>query len=659
MKKIINILGISVGLLLMFSSCEDWLDMPSESKADSSSIFTTISRAEMTVVGAYPSLHTQELGYQLLMGTDESSSTEANSKYYVSNYDYTNLTGMLSGTYTSMYKAIEYANVCIKNIPTMSGASDAEEKKINSLLGEAYAIRAYAYWNLVRFYGDVPYSDTPTVDQTTFSSSRVSRDTIWDHCIDDLQKAVKLLPWKSENIVPTPERFTKNSAYGILARVALYAAGYSLRWDLSTVPYSKGSVKIAQRDDATRIKALYQIAADACEAVITQNENALLSNYDQVFRDLSLKQYNNESMLEYGWFGANSADVRTGYTNGIPTNGTSATFGKGGPQMIAMPTLYFDFEEDDQRRDVSVCNYGILANDGLEMAVYLGACVGKYRIDWKSERGTSDSKRDINFPLLRYSDVLLMYAEALNELNNGPTTEATNAYEEVRLRAFKNDAAKIGTTPATYDSFKKAIIEERKLELSNEALRKSDLTRWGILYEHLTNAKTELYKLARREGKYANADVYRAYKMVKGVLKNPVIAVPYISMSEADINSIGLEADDITKLKIQNSSSAGYLDVVFYEDKANDKVYFTKSSVPAGVIVEESTYTILNMFGCHAMKNKGGLSVDVVEGLADKNVWIEDMFYGMQKNMVEILPFNTTSIIEVNPGLIGQQHPCY
>ena len=298
MKKIINILGISI-LLLMFSSCEDWLDMPSESKADSSSVFSTVSRAEMAVVGAYPYIFTQELGYQLLMGTDESSSTESNSKYNVSNYDYTNLTGMLSSTYTTMYRAIEYSNVCIKNIPLMS-AAEAEQTKVNSLLGEAYAIRAYAYWNIVRFYGDVPYTDIPTSDLTTFSSSRVSRDEIWDHCIADLQKAVELLPWKSEGMVSTGERFTKNAAYGILARVALHAAGYSLRWDLNTVPYNKSTVKNAQREDAARIRELYQIAADACAAVIAKNENSLLSSYDQVFRDLALKQYNNETILEYG-----------------------------------------------------------------------------------------------------------------------------------------------------------------------------------------------------------------------------------------------------------------------------------------------------------------------------------------------------------------------
>lgn len=136
MKKIINIVGVSA-LLFTCASCQDWLDMPSESKADSSSVFETVGRAEMAVVGAYPNIHTQELGYQLLEGTDEASSSETNSKYNVSNYDYTSTSSMLSSTYTNMYKAIEYVNVCIKNIPSMKVA-ESEQKKLNSLLGELW-----------------------------------------------------------------------------------------------------------------------------------------------------------------------------------------------------------------------------------------------------------------------------------------------------------------------------------------------------------------------------------------------------------------------------------------------------------------------------------------------------------------------------------------
>ncbi len=658
MKKSISIIGMAA-LAVAFTSCEDWLDMPSESKADSGSIFTTISRAEMTVVGAYPSLFVQELGYQLLMGTDESSSTESNSKYYVANYDYTNLTGMLNGTYTGMYKSIEYANVCIKNLPSLTAENESEQKKINSLMGEALAIRAYAYWNLVRFYGDVPYTDVPTVDLETFSSSRVHRDTIWDRCVADLQQAIELLPWQSENMVSTPERFTKNSAYGILARVALYAAGHSLRWDLNTVPYNASTLKIAQRDDQARIKELYQIAADACQKVIAQGENVLLNNYDQVFRDLCAQEYNNETMLEYGTYGPNAPDVRTAYVNTIPTSGTPATFGKGGAQMVTMPTFWFEFDEGDYRRDVSICNYSILGDDSYQMNAYIGMGVGKYRINWLKEKGPSDARKNVNFPLLRYSDVLLMYAEALNELNNGPNSEAVNAFEKVRLRAFKNDADKIGTTPTTYQEFKDAIIQERKLELSNESLRRTDLTRWGILVDHLTAEKEKLYQLANREGRYANVHVYWAYKdMGKAVLKDPNVAIPYIAMSDADIASLGLTEEEETTLNTLNSSSKGALKKVFFED-GNGQVYFTRSAVPAGVEVEEVPYTILNMFGCNSVKQRGGLSLEDVEGLASKNTWITEMFYGMQKNKVEVMPFNTTSIIDVNPGLADQQHPAY
>lgn len=165
--------------------------------------------------------------------------------------------------------------------------------------------------------------------------------------------------------------------------------------------------------------------------------------------------------------------------------------------MIVMPTLFFEFDEGDQRRDVSICNYGILANDNLQMSTYIGATIGKYRIDWKADQGTTDSKRDINFPLLRYSDVLLMYAEALNKLNNGPPAEAAGALKTVRLRAFKKDVSKVGTIPSEYSDFRNTIIKKRKLELSNESLRKTDLTRWGILYEHLTAEKDKLYQLAK------------------------------------------------------------------------------------------------------------------------------------------------------------------
>lgn len=337
------------------------------------------------------------------------------------------------------------------------------------------------------------------------------------------------------------------------------------------------------------------------------------------------------------------------------------TFGKGGAQMIAMPTLYFEYADGDQRRDVSVCNYGIYTDGKYQMNTYIGAGVGKYRINWCKDRGTSDSRRDINFPLLRYSDVLLMYAEALNELNGYATPDAVDALEKVRLRAFKKDASKIKPIPTEYTAFKNEIILERKLELSNESLRKTDLTRWGILYDHLMAEKDKLYQLARREGKYADVDVYRAYKGGKAVYQDPTVALPYITLKESDFSKFGLTNDEIKTLKIQNDGvNGGFVEKEVYED-VNGNIYLTKDDMPEAQQENATavTYTILNMFGCHTIKNKGGLSVEQVEGISDVNNFITNMFYGLEKNKVEILPFSTTAIIDVNPGLKDQQHPCY
>jgi hypothetical protein len=606
MKKIIYNISILVFTLLSLASCKKWLTMPSESKYDSETTFQTVSKAEMAVLGIYPFTFNREIYYQFGMGTDECISTESetNSKNQFSNYVYS--PGITpTDTYTSMYRAIEYANVCIKNLNKMTGADDAEQKKINMLLGESYAMRAMSYLNVVRFFGDLPYPTIPVQDAGTFTSSRVSRDTIYDGCVADLQKAIDLLPWQSEGMVSTPERFTKNAAYGILARVALYAAGYSLRWDLNS--YSPASVKMAQRSDAARIRELYQIASDACNAVMTKGENDLLGSYETVFRDLVNGRYNKESMLEYGQYGTNVNSSAIGYTNGMAAH-TSSIYGKAEPLMAAMPTLLYDFEDGDQRRDVSIATYGITAVNKRQMNPYGSNRIGKFRVTWKASAGTAINKRDINWTWLRYSDILLMYGEAQNELNNGPTATGKAAFEKVRKRGFGGDASKIGTTPSTYPDFRNAIINERKLELAFEGLRRTDLVRWGIQYEVLAQAKQNVINMANKTGKYTNIDLFRAYKLETATSWNdPVVAIPFIAYKTAPTTA---EKNQLT---------------------ANG-------------------YTLLEMHSNVAPH--GG------QTLAADQAWVKAIFRGLEKNKTELLPLNTTTI-DNNSGLAGQQHPLY
>jgi hypothetical protein len=605
MKRIVlNITYIAV-LALSLTSCKKFLDQPSDSKFNSETIFENTARAEMVVVGCYSQTFNRELYYQLAMGTDECMSTEGetNSKNQVANYVYT-LANIPTSTYAAMYMGIEYANVAIKGLQGMKATSDADQQKINMLMGEVYAIRAMNYLNIVRFFGDVPYTTEPVAQTGIFTSSRTSRDVIYDGCVADLQKAIELLPWKSTGMVATPERFTKNSAYGILARVALYAAGYSLRWDLNT--FAPGSVKVAQRPDAARIKELYQIAANACKAVIDHGENALLPSFETVFRNLITRKYNNESMLEFGQYGNDNNESSSGYTNGIFAH-TSSMFGKSQPAMAATPTYWFDFKPGDTRRDVTVCTYAIAADNGRDMNSYSSNTIGKYRVNWSDQIGTAINKRDINWPVLRYSDVLLMYAEALNEFNNGPTAEAKAAFEQVRTRGFGGDAAKIGVTPADYTGFRNAIIDEREFEFGFESLRRTDLARWGILFEKLTATKQKLIRLANRTDEYANIDAYRVYKRDKATkFQDDVVAIPFTG-------------------------------------------YKTLSSADSTTLAK-SGMVVLRMLGVSPQNSQGALTANAAV--------VTNLFRGLEKDKVEILPL-ATSIIDVNPGLRGQQHPKY
>ena len=606
MKKILYNISIMVLAGAMLTSCKKFLDRRSESQFDSETTFENSSKAEMVVLGIYELSFNRELYYQFGMGTDECISTEGetNSKNQFANYVYSPDI-VPTDTYGSMYKAIEYANICIKKLSAMKGTSDADQKKINMLLGESYALRAMSYMNVVRFFGDVPYPTIPVQDAGTFISSRVNRDSVYDGCVADLQKAVDLLPWKSEGMIPTPERFSKNAAYGILARTALYAAGFSLRWDLTT--YSPASIKLAQRPDANRIKQLYQIASDACNAVMQKGENSLLPSYENVFRDLVSGKYNNESMLEYGQYGADVNRSAIGYTNGMFSH-TSSMYGKAQPAMGVMPTFYYDFEDGDTRRDVSICTYGITATNGRQLNPYGSNTIGKFRVTWKSAAGTAINKRDINWPWLRYSDILLMYAEAQNELNNGPTPAAKAAYEQVRKRGFGGDASKIGTTPAAYADFRNAIINERKLELAFEGWRRTDLVRWGIQFEALTQCKQNLIDMANKTGKYSTIDQFRAYKLVTATAWNdPVVAVPFIGYKTAP--------------------------------SATEKATLTANG-----------YTLLDMYSNVAVS--GGQTLDA------NQAWVKAIFRGLEKNKTELLPLNTTTINN-NLGLNGQQHPLY
>jgi hypothetical protein len=138
---------------------------------------------------------------------------------------------------------------------------------------------------------------------------------------------------------------------------------------------------------------------------------------------------------------------------------------------------------------------------------------GKFRRDWiPNGVVTGPQYFGVNWPLIRFSDVLLMFAEADNEINNGPSSQAITAFEDVRRRGYGGDASLIGTTPTDYNGFFQAIVKERALEFGGEGIRKYDLIRWNMLGQKLNETKATLAAMSDRQPPYDQLPDYMYYK---------------------------------------------------------------------------------------------------------------------------------------------------
>ena len=165
MKKIVYYIAVAF-LAINFSSCSDFLDLPSKSKTDSESVFSSIDKAEMAVLACYTGVWMQDAWYKAQNGTDEMWSTESNSNAnnYAANY-VLNDQSCPTGIYTTSYSSIERCNSCLKGLRAMS-LSGEDERKCHIYIAECLAVRATCFLNLIRYFGDVPYSTVPVLDMT-------------------------------------------------------------------------------------------------------------------------------------------------------------------------------------------------------------------------------------------------------------------------------------------------------------------------------------------------------------------------------------------------------------------------------------------------------------------------------------------------------------
>lgn len=507
-RKMLMIPAVLFFLVLGSISCKKYLEVTPVSSFGTDYVFGSVTNTKTALLGVYAAL-TGDQGYgirvsmyypydnDLMMGQGGTPYPD-NERRDIAHFNLNANNTQLAAPFNQLYSGIEKANICIYNIPKMDGyANSAELKRMH---GEALTLRALFFLELIRNWGDVPAQFLPSSVETDLFKAKMDRDTIYDHLLEDLGIAATLVPWRTA--VSTDERITQGAVRGLRARIALYRGGYSLR-------------RSKQMQRGSNHLAYYTIAKDECAAIMQSNQHNLNSSYEAVFKNyIAGKQIepNGEVIWEVAMAGGNSAlgDSKLGYYCGPRANNN------GNSALSILPNFFYMFDSTDKRRDVVCAPYYVEAN-GTTITARTGRSLdampdGPFRRDWIPSGLTIGPQYfGVNWPILRYSDVLLMFAEADNEINNGPTAEAKAAFEKVRLRAFGGNASLIGTTPSDYTGFFNAIVKERALELGAEGIRKYDLIRWNLMATKIAETKTILTAMANRQAPYDQLPDYMYY----------------------------------------------------------------------------------------------------------------------------------------------------
>jgi len=507
--KIYKILGIALLVLCLCSSCDDYLNDQSPSIFTESTIFSNIDFAQKAVFAGYGGIcNVYAYAWHSMYyhsGSDIEFcqyTTSSDGGYASMRYEATETTVYLDVTWKAWYKAIERVNICIDNLPgspIWENAETADEAR--RLYGEAVAIRAMIYHTLVSIWGDVPFVIHATKGDSEFFVPKTDRDEIYEYLIQELKEVEDYVPWMSE----TTERISKGFIKGLRARMSLAYAGYSLR------------NKTFETRRGRSWEKYYPIARQECKEIMESGKHQLNPSFENIFKTMCTYAHDltyKESMFELA-FGKFDVGYMGTFWSGTMHYSSDPVYGTGGSYIANSPAYYYSFDTKDTRRDVTnvLFHYNssaypgqqvLMANDGF---TYWKPA--KFRKEWIRPLmgGQKTSGTGVNRPMMRYSDVILMFAEAENEIN-GPTQAAKDALAMVRKRAFSQDVwsekvdAYVNSVAASKESFFNAIVNERAWEFGGEQFRKFDLVRWNLLGAKINETKEEWMKIVNDDPKY-------------------------------------------------------------------------------------------------------------------------------------------------------------
>lgn len=474
-----RIFYIFICVIFLLSCSEDYLNRPPLGIQTEDNFYESPGAAFKIVTNCYLGFY-DFWGYQAAlaelgnMATDESEKggSDAGDRPFVADLGYGRALASnetLSNFWTACYKAIGNCNIGLDNLPNSElldeNGEPLSENLKNRYLAEIRFLRSFYYFDLVRVFGGVPLiKSTPTVDDRD-KIKRVSSEEIFEFIISEWEAIIEDLPSKSELNDTELGRISKEVVWAFLAKVYLFFADDNIEFFEKSKDYSK--------------------------MVIDSKLFKLEDNY----QDLWLQEgYKSDESIFAVFFGDDPGSFIYGSTLPVYCSPRSA-----GGWGFDCPTqsLVDEFEDGDSRRLFTILDDGDIfpsrsgGQEKLDFSVSPGT--GYYNrkvflIDNRRGQGWGDD--EWTFYLMRYSDVLLMYAEALLE-SGGDNQEVVLYINEVRKRVNQGRSEDIealerkftvsGSLPmvSTSDDLRSAIRHERRVEFGGEYHRLFDLIRWG------------------------------------------------------------------------------------------------------------------------------------------------------------------------------------
>lgn len=479
---------------LGFTACSDFLDVDSVSKYDSEGVFGEKTEINRALNGVYAKLMSGDFygdAYftKFVFNSDVEFTT--NTSDVATNNSFRRFDGNSTASdvekfWNAAYSGVEYANNFVYYLER-SPLYSTEDAEIMQMMGEAKVIRAMFFHDLVTYFGDIPFTFEPASVVENYVMPIVSRDEVYKTLIEDLKSIAPYMKFAA-NLSNGVERASKEFCWSMIARMAMHAGGYSLR------PDTDNPANFGKMERPANYKELYKTALAYCDSVISSATHTLSLPYYRVFVNECnyVVNSNDDPIFEIPFAKETSGNV--GYVHGpkseLYEGSTSGDniWGEAKSSAALSAFYRFMFDPEDARRDYLNGLWGYLYNGEPTISVSYTVYNNKWSKLWStSGNPESAGNTGINFPYMRYTDVLLMYAEAANELNDGPTDAAKAALRQVRQRAFTNPEkidSYIESMSGSKDDFLKAVLDERKFEFAGENMRWKDLVRNNLLAEN-------------------------------------------------------------------------------------------------------------------------------------------------------------------------------